>query len=249
MNRIYEASRALFTLAPKDLEFTRVLNNLDIDHQAMIVQEAPHCIRFIHEPSVKVQWAAMMTDRLVFNEIKNPAPEIQQFYDLLDMSKFDCNTLKNSSERVQNALLTENQNMFEQFIKCNFIPSESVQLTAVNTRGENIRFLLNVGIVPSKPVRLAAIKTFPHAISYLMESGIIPDEEEQVLAVGLQPELILSIFHHNIVPSERAQIVAVQNDKLAYKWINENITPSEQVTQAYLLNSRPSRIIPNFIRN
>jgi hypothetical protein len=121
------------------------------------------------------------------------------------------------------------------------IPSEGVQLAAVEIDGSVIKYLVNLenGIIPSEKVQLAAIEKDGGSIKYLtdLERGIIPSEDLQLAAVKEWGYAIqyLTNLENGIIPSEDVQLAAVEKDRRAIKFITDlekGIIPSEGVQLA-----------------
>lgn len=81
MESVFDIFSSLLTGKPKKkVEFVKVLNLLDIDHQADIVSKSPAVIEYIKSPSEKVQRVAVASDpsviKLLVSKGVNPSNEV-----------------------------------------------------------------------------------------------------------------------------------------------------------------------------
>jgi hypothetical protein len=151
--------------------------------------------------------------------------------------------LNNISEKLKIEVIKQNPyNIYHLTdLENGIIPSEGVQLAAVEIDGSVIKYLVNLenGIIPSEKVQLAAIEKDGGSIKYLtdLERGIIPSEDLQLAAVKEWGYAIqyLTNLENGIIPSEDVQLAAVEKDRRAIKFITDlekGIIPSEGVQLA-----------------
>ena len=123
-------------------------------------------------------------------------------------------------------------------------PSVEVQLAAIKTNAEAIKYIVKKAIVPSEEVQLAAVSEYGGAIEYIdnptekaqlaavTQNGLAikhidnPSEEVQLAAVKQTGYAIKHIAN----PSEELQLAAVNRHYGAIEYIIDNgIVPSEEV--------------------
>ena len=139
--------------------------------------------------------------------------------------KYDKNNkLLSVSETDQLAAVNKNPYTIYFIIDKGIIPSEDVQLAAVNKYGEVIQYIEN----PSEDVQLAAVNEKGNAIKHIIRKGIIPSEDVQLAAVNKTGYAIYHIIQKGITPSEDVQLAAVNKDVRAIRFIKK---PSEKVKQ------------------
>jgi len=194
-------------------------------------------IQYIHNPSEKVQLAAVQSYKNGFSSIKyikNPSEKVQlaaiKKYEITyrDKSVFanvpltekaqialvrkdgrQIEYIKNPSEKVQIAAVTSNCCADGRTFKHIKNPSKAVQLAAVNKNGRAIYYIEN----PDKEVQLAAVKQNAEAIKYIKN----PSKEFQLAAVKQNAEVMKYIKN----PDKEFQLAAVKQNTEAIKYIKD----------------------------
>jgi len=130
------------------------------------------------------------------------------------------------SERVQRAAIKHSAGAMRWIVDKDYIgviPSEAVQLAAVNKNGRIIFFILTAGIKPSEAVQLAAVKR----------------DEDYRTEFDWDP-IIQKIIDAGIKPSEAVQVAAVKRDVRNMRHLlMADIEPSKKVLAAARANRRP----------
>jgi hypothetical protein len=204
------------------------------EEQIYFVKKFVGNIKYIKNPSVKVQIEAITNNINNFNYIKNPSIKVQieAVIQRRDIFKLISKNIK-TFENVQIGLVRYNSNFFTFIIDNGIIPSEKVQLEAVQKDGYIITYIKN----PSEKVQLAAVKQTGSTIQYIINKGIIPSEKVQLEAVKQTGSTIQYIINKGITPSEKVQLAAVNQNGLIIQYItNKGITPSEKVQLAAVLD-------------
>jgi hypothetical protein len=118
-------------------------------------------------------------------------------------------------------------------IQDGIIPSERVQLAAVENYPDSFNNIIDAGIKPSEAVQLLAVKYNPHHLTDMLDEQIKPSEAVIKSAVSRRPELIEYIAQYGIKISEETQIEAVKTHPNSMKYIiKTGIKPSEAVQMA-----------------
>ena len=85
--------------------------------------------------------------------------------------------------------------------------NEFIQMKLVQRNGLIIKYIINKGIIPSERVQLAAVNQDSYVITYVEH----PSEKVQLAAVNQNGLTIQYIIKNGITPSERVQIASVDN--------------------------------------
>lgn len=105
-------------------------------------------------------------------------------------------------------MVQKDGNTIYRIIKSGAIPSERVQLAAVNQNYHAINFIEN----PSEDVQLAAINKTPHALAYIIRKGPSKNgtlsEKVQLTAVKKNPDVIKYLINAGIPLSDEVKAAA-----------------------------------------
>jgi ribosomal protein S16 len=211
------------------------LNSIDESTQISVLKKDPKLIKYIKDPSEKVQLAAVrigdVIEFIITNGIK-PSERVQRAA-VAYWGNAIGNIIKagiTPSETVQLAAVTRLGHSISHIIKAGITPSETVQRAAVETDGGIIEYIIEAGITPSEAVQEAAVSKYGYAIDYIIKAGIKPSETVLQTSVSLSGNVILNIIKAGIKPSEDVQAIAVANSFDAIKYIiKSGINPSERV--------------------
>ena len=171
---ITPSARVLFTAIKEDPKLIKILTDKGISIpepiKIKIVKFNRDAIYWIHNPSEKVQLAAVSQDGYAIQFIENPSEKVQLA--AINQNENALNYIKNPSEQVQ--LTSVNQNGKTLYYIKN--PSEKVQLAAVSQNGKAIQYINN----PSEKVQLAAINQNRYAIYNIRPESAITDKVKQL---------------------------------------------------------------------
>jgi hypothetical protein len=156
--------------------------------QIAAVKNSGIAIRYIIEAGIKpsdaVQIEAVKTDYHAFKHILAAYPEITPSEELQlyaveqepEYIKLIIDTGIRPSDRVQMQAVKNNIRVFRDIVLAEvdppIIPSEELQLYAVNESNVAIIHILNAGIKPSPAVQIAAINNDSYAAIHLRDAGI-----------------------------------------------------------------------------
>jgi hypothetical protein len=146
------------------------------------------------KPSEAVQQEAVKTDYHAFKSILAAYPEITPSEELQlyaveqepEYIKLIIDTGIRPSDRVQMQAVKNNIRVFRDIVLAEvdppIIPSEELQLYAVDESNVAIIHILNAGIKPSDRVQIAAIENDSYAVTHLRDAGIeLSDKVKQTV--------------------------------------------------------------------
>jgi len=215
------------------VEVIKYIKNPSEKLQKLAVRTDPEAIKWIKNPSEELKKFAVQSNGHVIQHIPNPSEELQ-----LIAVKSDGRALQhlaNPSKAVQLAAVQQ----FGGAIKFVDNPSDDIQLAAVQQNGEALQWIRN----PTEAVQLAAIRQNGEALQWIRN----PTEAMQLAAVRrsgwaieyiTNPSVAVQLaavkqfggaIMHITNPSEAVQLAAVRRDGLTIQFISN---PSEQVQLA-----------------
>ena len=165
-------------------EYIQELVNVDEELEIFIVKNNGNNIRYINNPSKKVQMEAIKNTPLSIKYIRNVDKEIgimcvKSLWNSLEL-------INNPSEEIiEEAIKTKGWAI--QFVK---EPSEELQVLAVSKDYDSIKYIEN----PSENVQLAAIENYYVAIRFIKK----PSLKAKVKAVILNGEAINYISNYDL---------------------------------------------------
>lgn len=176
-------------------------------------------IKYIKNPSEKLQKLAVRTGPEAIKWIKNPSEELKKF--AVQSNGHVIQHIPNPSEELQLIAVKSAGGALQHLAN----PSKAVQLAAVQQFGGAIKFVDN----PSDDIQVAAVENYAEAIKYIDN----PCADAQLAAVQQDGRTIEDILK----PTEAVQKAAVEQNGWAIEFINK---PSKDVQLAAVQQNGPA---------
>lgn len=179
----------------------RYIPNPTIEVQMAAVKQKGNSIRYINNPSIEVQIAAIKQKSSSVRYISNPSVEVQKI--AVNRNPSSIKYISNPSLEIKDIAIERDGNA----IKYIEYPSIEIQKKAVERNWESIKFIKN----PTIEIQLKCIEKDWNAIELIENPSIdvvIKAINQNVMAIK-----------HIINPSDEAQIVAIEKDWRAIRFI------------------------------